>query len=191
MHDNDGFSSLNKDLFTLPHSTRPTSPDVSLVSKYKFDVSSGFIMILFFVTCDIRQKTMKKTVHDSGTWAIVIVAKFLVFLSAIPRFPARTSTTTKSGSIRKEEGKERNLIFVIFDQQEVFLFSSIYFISPISMPHNERRIHIAVFIDAHKTIGITESGRKQSVGRLEWSVRWALMENYFLLFATLCWETNL
>lgn len=45
MHDNDGFSSLNKDLFTLPPTASPLT--CRRPPRNNFDVSSGFVMILF------------------------------------------------------------------------------------------------------------------------------------------------
>lgn len=48
MHDNDGFSSLNKDLFTLPPTTHLTCRR-RRPPRNNFDVSSGFVMILFLL----------------------------------------------------------------------------------------------------------------------------------------------
>lgn len=153
MHDNDGFSSLNKDLFAPARL-------VSLVPKYNFDVSSGFIMILFLRYLWHKAKARKKTVHDSGTWATVIESKRKFLPIYILYFCQRQHISSLFDSTTKAVlSKKRNLIFVIFDQQEVsfFFFLYLFYFSYRHATQWTSYPHSRVYRCTHKTIEITEN----------------------------------
>ena len=132
MHDNDGFSSLNKDLFAPAWL-------VSLVSKYNFDVSSGFHhdFVFRYLRHKAKAKARKKTVHDSGTWATVIESKKKFLPIYILYFCQRQHISYSFYSTTKAVlSKKRNLIFVIFDQQEVsFFFFPLFILFLLSSCH--------------------------------------------------------
>lgn len=132
MHDNDGFASLNKDLFTVRCSRR------SHLSRSH--ATERFWCIIWhhhdfsFAASSIRQNEMYKArmsacndiVIDSKTkserYENFLDINFCIFVSdsrfsVFPLPQLKRQVPVK----RREREIDRNLIFVIFDQQEVFL----------------------------------------------------------------------
>lgn len=133
--------------------------------------------------------------------------KFFIFVSDSiysssfpPQNPIPFSLSPLNDETVSTNEKERNLIFVIFDQQEVFLFafSSIYFISSIYC--HTMYTSIALLIDAHKTIEITtEKNNYRATGYvLRWLdvgesrvVSWCLDDEKLFSFISFCYHFNL
>lgn len=176
MHDNDGFSSLNKDLFTLfPHHPQNLSFSLSLSLRHVLSPKQFWCIIwlhhdFVFVTGMAEGKKAqgrREPTHrysyraspedrhkDTKIYMRTFVRhKFYIFVSdsIFSVFPFYSfffsSTTNETVPSTARQKEERNLIFVIFDQQEVpffvCAFSSIYFILLRYLSHATQWMNVA------------------------------------------------